>query len=326
MAQGPTTPPAGSTLVGRGQSPKILRFVQSERFLHWALAVPFVLLYATALMMVILWSEPQPRHVRTAFAWAHRIFGLGLLLFPPIALFRGRSQWRTHLANLKEGWIWNRDDLRWLILFPRAALDSRIRLPDQGKFNAAEKLNFMMVSVAYPLYVITGLLIWMPGIAFVPWLAHSVMAVLGIPLVVGHILMATVNPGTRVGLSGMVTGWVDREWAKHHYHRWYREHFEQPESTGPVADVVPLLQHRAIVRCPFCQDALTFDSWELLLQRMFQVEPLFCPACRAQLVMGDAEATPDMADSVLRHLEHGAVSLPFEQAAPARRETIAPIV
>ena len=326
MAQGPTTPPAGSTLVGRGQSPKILRFVQSERFLHWALAVPFVLLYATALMMVILWSEPQPRHVRTAFAWAHRIFGLGLLLFPPIALFRGRSQWRTHLANLKEGWIWNRDDLRWLILFPRAALDSRIRLPDQGKFNAAEKLNFMMVSVAYPLYAITGLLIWMPGIAFVPWLAHSVMAVLGIPLVVGHILMATVNPGTRVGLSGMVTGWVDREWAKHHYHRWYREHFEQPESTGPVADVVPLLQHRAIVRCPFCQDALTFDSWELLLQRMFQVEPLFCPACRAQLVMGDAEATPDMADSVLRHLEHGAVSLPFEQAAPARRETIAPIV
>jgi len=326
MAQGPTTPPAGSTLVGRGQSPKILRFLQSERFLHWALAVPFVLLYATALMMVILWSEPQPRHVRTAFAWAHRIFGLGLLLFPPIALFRGRSQWRTHLANLKEGWIWNRDDLRWLILFPRAALDSRIRLPDQGKFNAAEKLNFMMVSVAYPLYVITGLLIWMPGIAFVPWLAHSVMAVLGIPLVVGHILMATVNPGTRVGLSGMVTGWVDREWAKHHYHRWYREHFEQPESTGPVADVVPLLQHRAIVRCPFCQDALTFDSWELLLQRMFQVEPLFCPACRAQLVMGDAEATPDMADSVLRHLEHGAVSLPFEQAAPARRETIAPIV
>ena len=326
MAQGPTTPPAGSTLVGRGQSPKILRFLQSERFLHWALAVPFVLLYATALMMVILWSEPQPRHVRTAFAWAHRIFGLGLLLFPPIALFRGRSQWRTHLANLKEGWIWNRDDLRWLILFPRAALDSRIRLPDQGKFNAAEKLNFMMVSVAYPLYVITGLLIWMPGIAFVPWLAHSVMAVLGIPLVVGHILMATVNPGTRVGLSGMVTGWVDREWAKHHYQRWYREHFEQPESTGPVADVVPLLQHRAIVRCPFCQDALTFDSWELLLQRMFQVEPLFCPACRAQLVMGDAEATPDMADSVLRHLEHGAVSLPFEQAAPARRETIAPIV
>jgi cytochrome b subunit of formate dehydrogenase len=276
-----------------------------------------VLLYATALMMVILWSEPQPRHVRTAFAWAHRIFGLGLLLFPPIALFRGRSQWRTHLANLKEGWIWNRDDLRWLILFPRAALDSRIKLPDQGKFNAAEKLNFMMVSVAYPLYLITGLLIWMPGIAFVPWLAHCAMAVLGIPLVAGHILMATVNPGTRIGLSGMFTGWVDREWARHHYHRWYREHFEKPEPAGTVPDVIPLLQHRAVVRCSFCQDALTFDSWEQLLQRMFQVEPLFCPTCQSELIMADAEATPDMADSVLQHLERGAVSLPFERTAPS---------
>ena len=317
MARGPATTATGPKLVGGGQSPRILRFLQSERFLHWALAVPFVLLYATALMMVILWSEPQPRHIRTGFAWAHRVLGLCLLLFPPVVLFRGRKQWRTHLANLKEGWIWNRDDLRWLILFPRAALDSRIRLPDQGKFNAAEKLNFMMVSAAYPLYIVTGLLIWMPGIAFVPWLAHCAMALLGIPLVVGHILMATVNPGTRIGLSGMITGWVDREWARHHYHRWYREHFEKPEPAVTVADVVPLLQHRAIVRCSFCLDALTFDSWEQLLQRMFQVEPLFCPTCRSELIMADAEATPDMADTILQHLERGAASQPFEQTTAA---------
>ena len=315
MTSGPTTTSTGSRHVSGGRSPRILRFLQSERFLHWALAIPFVLLYATALVMVVLWSEPQPRHVRTAFAWAHRIFGLFLLLLPPIALFRGRSQWRNHLANLKEGWIWNRDDLRWLILFPRAALDSRIRLPDQGKFNAAEKLNFMMVSVAYPLYVITGLLIWMPGIAFVPWLAHCVMAIAGIPLVVGHILMATVNPGTRIGLSGMVTGWVDREWARHHYHRWYREHFEKPEPAGTAPDVVPLLRHRATVRCSSCREALTFDSWEHLLQRMFQVEPLFCPTCRAEVGLAGAEATPDMAHSILQHLERRAESLPFEQAA-----------
>jgi len=39
--------------------------------------------------------------------------------------------------------------------------------------------------------------------------------------------MALVNPGTRVGLSGMITGHVDREWAKHHYTSWYRDHFEE---------------------------------------------------------------------------------------------------
>jgi cytochrome b subunit of formate dehydrogenase len=43
----------------------------------------------------------------------------------------------------------------------------------------------------------------------------------------GHIYMAVVNPSTRVGLSGMFSGRVDREWAKHHYKRWYKENFEE---------------------------------------------------------------------------------------------------
>jgi formate dehydrogenase subunit gamma len=307
----------GSQLVGGKEPPRVLRFLRSERFLHWALAVPFVLLYASALAMLLLWSEPQPRHIRAAVAWGHRIVGLALLLLPPIALLRGRSEWRTHLANLKEGWTWSRDDLRWLILFPKAALDDRVTLPDQGKFNAAEKLNFMMVSVACPLYIITGLLIWMPGIAFVPWLAHCAMAVAGIPLVAGHIVMATINPGTRIGLSGMITGWVDREWAKHHYRRWYREQFEKDAPAPPVPDVIPLGLTRARVRCNDCQEVLGFESWEQLLQRMFQVEPLFCPACRAELGMIDVEGTPEMADSMLRYLERVATLPPKEERIPS---------
>ena len=311
------TTTTGSQLVGGNQPPRVLRFLRSERFLHWALAVPFVLLYCSALAMVLLWSEPQPRHIRTAVAWGHRIVGLGLLLLPPIVLLRGRSEWRTHLANLKEGWIWSREDFRWLILFPKAALNDRIKLPDQGKFNAAEKLNFMMVSVAYPFYIITGLLIWMPGIAFIPWLAHCAMAVAGIPLVVGHILMATVNPGTRVGLSGMVTGWVDREWARHHYRRWYRERFEKKAAAGPGPDPVPVPPTRARIRCNDCQEVLAFESWEQLLQRMFQVEPLFCPACQSELGMLDIEGTPEMADSMLRYLERVATLPPLKERIPS---------
>lgn len=40
--------------------------------------------------------------------------------------------------------------------------------------------------------------------------------------------MALVNPDTRRGLNGMITGSVDRHWASHHYGRWYREHFSDP--------------------------------------------------------------------------------------------------
>jgi cytochrome b subunit of formate dehydrogenase len=32
--------------------------------------------------------------------------------------------------------------------------------------------------------------------------------------------MALVNPTTRAALRGMLSGEVDREWARHHYPRW----------------------------------------------------------------------------------------------------------
>ncbi len=51
------------------------------------------------------------------------------------------------------------------------------------------------------------------------------MALLVTPMMLGHIFMAMVNPATRVGITGMTSGRVDRRWARHHYPRWYREHF-----------------------------------------------------------------------------------------------------
>jgi hypothetical protein len=51
------------------------------------------------------------------------------------------------------------------------------------------------------------------------------MAAAATPLILGHVFMATVNPDTRVGLSGMISGFVNRHWARHHYRRWYDENF-----------------------------------------------------------------------------------------------------
>jgi formate dehydrogenase subunit gamma len=116
-----------------------------------------------------------------------------------------------------------------------AAVSSRVRLPEAGKFNAAEKLNFMMVMTVTPLLAVSGILIWMPGIAFYSWLLHFTLAAAAVLLMLGHVFMATVNPGTRVGLSGMLSGYVDRGWAEHHYPRWYREHFER---TGRARDAI----------------------------------------------------------------------------------------
>jgi cytochrome b subunit of formate dehydrogenase len=34
----------------------------------------------------------------------------------------------------------------------------------------------------------------------------------------------------------MITGFVDRQWAKHHYRRWYREHHEATEEALAVEE------------------------------------------------------------------------------------------
>jgi len=286
----------------------ILRLLAAERMSHWALAAPFVLLYLSALMLALLYAEPQPRHLHTVFGIVHRVAGLALIFLPPLALLRGGADWRAHLDNMREGWSWTRDDLRWLLLFPLNAVNPRVALPEQGKFNAAEKLNFMMVSATYPFYIVTGLMVWLPGAAFFPYLAHLAVALLGLPLVLGHIFMATVNPSTRVGLSGMVTGWVDREWAKHHYRRWFRERIERPEREA-AARMASLLARPSRVQCEACREVVSFGTWKQMLQRAFRVEPLACPNCNEPIHVVDAETSPRVAEAILQHLiERGADS------------------
>lgn len=107
-----------------------------------------------------------------------------------------------------------------------AAVSKKIKLPEQGKFNAAEKINFMKLMSTYPLYILTGVLIWLTDAAFLSWVLHFFMAVIATPLIAGHLFMAMINPESRKGLHGMISGFVDRKWAKHHYGKWYREQYE----------------------------------------------------------------------------------------------------
>ncbi len=127
-------------------------------------------------------------------------------MLPLATILWHRRDFAHHLDNVRRAWTWSVDDFKWLALMGFAMLSPRIALPHQGKFNAAEKLNFMSLTVTYPIYVVTGITIWFFGPAFVSWLVHLSMAMLATPLIFGHVFMATVNPDTRVGLSRMITG------------------------------------------------------------------------------------------------------------------------
>jgi formate dehydrogenase subunit gamma len=204
---------------------EILRFKTAERHLHWAIAAPFMVCYATALVLLAIYNPDPTRPFRAVFSWTHRLSGVCLFVLPLWTVVRHRRDFDVHFHNVRTAWRWSLEDVKWLLLMGLSTIDKRVVLPDQGKFNAGEKLNFMFLTASYPLYIITGFLIWLPGVAFASWMVHISLAALATPLIFGHVFMATVNPDTRVGLSGMISGYVDRHCAQHHYRHWYNEHF-----------------------------------------------------------------------------------------------------
>src|SRR5215475_2607048 len=124
---------------------KILRFARSERLLHWCIAGPFLVSFATALVLVLVYNPDRTRPFRSVVSGMHRASGVAFIVFPLLAGLVIRHDLRVHLYNIKQAWVWVYDDIKWLVLMAVAAITDRIQLPEQGKFNAAEKLNFMVL-------------------------------------------------------------------------------------------------------------------------------------------------------------------------------------
>ena len=212
----------------KDQVRQVLRFARGEMMLHWSIAIPFMICFATGITLKFFYPLNSPSLVPKVLSVIHRIAGCALAVLPALAIARNWRDYKVHIENVKVGFSWTIDDLKWLFLVGPATVSKRIALPDQRKFNAAERLNFMMVMVTYPIFVLSGAFLWWHGVDhFFPWIIHISLSLVAPLLMLGHIYMAVVNPSTRVGLSGMITGRVDRDWAKHHYKRWYEENFEE---------------------------------------------------------------------------------------------------
>lgn len=269
----------GSGQPQKVESREILRFLKSERRLHWSIAFPFIICWTTALVLVFFYNPNPLRPYRDLVSWIHRISGVCLIILPPLAVLTGWKEYRVHLKNIKIAWFWSFRDLKWLFLMGLAAVSKKIVLPDQDKFNAAEKVNFISVMLACPLFIVTGLMIWLQSWGWAAWLVHASLAVLVSPTMLGHIYMATINPGTRVGIKGMITGYVDRHWAKHHYALWYRDNFETDRHKRDTdqTHVLPPDRH-VYMKCPGCTEKVSVN-WSWLLPRLISGAALICPSC-----------------------------------------------
>jgi len=81
---------------------KILRFDKSERIVHWAIAGPFLLCFASALILFFIYNPDRSRPYRALFACLHRASGVALIVFPMLAALKCRGDIRIHWYNVKQ--------------------------------------------------------------------------------------------------------------------------------------------------------------------------------------------------------------------------------
>lgn len=94
-----------------------------------------------------------------------------------------------------------------------------------GKFNGGQKALFWLTALAALGMLLTGVVLWFPGffgesVRQASWLLHDVTFILFTLLIVGHVYLGIVEPGT---FGAMIHGTVSRDWGRLNHPAWYRD-------------------------------------------------------------------------------------------------------
>jgi formate dehydrogenase subunit gamma len=211
----------GSIRIESGRSGRtIVRFGWFERFVHWLTAVSWLVLAITGLNVAFGRQLLLPLMGEDAFStmtewgkYAHNFlafpFTLGIIL-----IFL--SWVRYNLPN--------RIDIDWLRQAGGMLWHAH---PPAEKFNAGQKAVFWIVVLAGGLVAASGYVLlfpfWFTDIAGqqTAHVAHSLLAVLMIAAILGHIYIGTL--GMEGAFEAMGSGDVDLNWAKEHHSLWVEE-------------------------------------------------------------------------------------------------------
>jgi formate dehydrogenase subunit gamma len=199
----------------------IQRFTPIERIAHWTLAISFVTLAVTGIVMLFGKYVLLPLFGYTLFGWlAYASKNIHNFVGPLFSV----SLVVVFVIFVKDN-LPRAADLKWVARLGGAIGKGHI---SSGRFNAGEKLWFWGGVVALGLIVsASGFVLDMlvPAIAYtrgnmqVAHVIHLISAVLVMAASFGHIYMGTV--GMEGSYAAMRTGYVDDTWAKEHHDLWY---------------------------------------------------------------------------------------------------------
>ena len=205
----------GTTRVHRGE---LLRHPVYTRFLHWSVAIFFILSLLSGFAIYSPWL----------FHWITPLFGGGPrtrafhpwfgLLFEVFFLFQFIN-WVAPMAWVEADRLWMRRMRRYV------TNEDRVEADDVGFFNAGQKLYFWAIVLSGVLFLITGLLMWFDNlvgrwVVAVSYVIHDLAALLMLAGFIIHVYEGTAHqPGT---FRSMMDGTVTERWARTHHPAWYR--------------------------------------------------------------------------------------------------------
>jgi formate dehydrogenase subunit gamma len=229
----------GAAGASRGEAVggRLRRFVAAERLSHWLYALFFLAALVTGLLMWIPSTRVWMAGARHALSLYHGYVGAAMIVVPLILLVA--LDRRRLLADVREVDRWSWNDRRWFGLAMRGyTLRGGRSMPPQGRFNAGQKVNAVLVAAMALGFAATGgILMHRQDVA--PWLVsralwmHAFLAVAAMALFAGHLAHVFVTKHGRTYLAGMVRGWIPEELARERHQRWWEQ--ETGGAAAPVA-------------------------------------------------------------------------------------------
>ncbi len=206
----------------------IRRFSVPQQWAHWLYALFFSVLAVTG--VVIAFSVPgfAVGEAGAATRVLHRFAAIGLIVSAVYyAVFGHKSAGR----DMRFIFTWSRDDLKWLWSAATRFywIGERGDLPEEGRYNAGQKLNYLAQLVGFAVLAVTGIVMWLgAGSGSADWfkvsvILHDLATFLVIGLFAVHFYLTTMHPLTKEAITGMVTGYVTEEYAREHHPAWLRE-------------------------------------------------------------------------------------------------------
>ena len=201
---------------------KIRRFSQWDRTIHWTVAISWVILAISGLVLLFGKYIVLPMFGYTLFSWL-AILSKNLHNFVgPVFLLAAALMFFTYLSrNIPAA-----HDIGWLLKGGGMLTGQHV---PSGFFNAGEKIVFWVGLFLFTLIVgASGIVLLFPNldqgrmVMQYANIVHAVTAVIYIAMMCGHMYLGSV------GLEGAYEnmrndGMVDETWAKEHHEYWYNE-------------------------------------------------------------------------------------------------------